>query len=162
VTGFQSLVCQKAPEFTLKSLNEKDKEVKLSQPIFKDKIIVLDFFATFSKTSKKQVVLMEKLYQKYNKNQKDQNQQQLIVLGITSETNQTKIQKFVTDNKLTFPILIEGTKALKDYKVTQLPLIFFIKKDGTVSSAYVGPSAYDEVKMDAEIAKLLGVAIPKK
>ena len=161
MAGFQSLVGQKAPEFILKSLNEKDKEVKLSQTIFKDKIIVLDFFATFSKTSKKQVALMEKLYQKYNKNQKDQNQQQLIVLGITSETNRTKIQKFVTDNKLTFPILIEGAKALKDYKVTQLPLIFFVKKDGTVFSAYVGPPAYDEVKMDAEIAKLLG-AVPKK
>jgi peroxiredoxin len=136
-----SILNQKAPDFTLKGLDNK--EVKLSQ--FKDKTVILDFFGTFSTTSKKQVAVMEKLYQKYKG-------QGLVVLGITSEKDRPKVQKFVTNNKLTFTILPDGVMTLKNYKVTQLPMLFFIK-NGVVSMSFMGPNTYTETKLDAEIAK---------
>ena len=141
-----SILNQKAPDFILKGLDNK--EVKLSQ--FKDKTVILDFFGTFSTTSKKQVAVMEKLYKKYKG-------QGLVVLGITSEKDRPKVQKFVTDNKITFTILPDGVKSLKDYKVTQLPMLFFIK-NGVVSVLFMGPNTYTETKMDAEIAKCFPAA----
>ena len=148
------MVGQKAPEIILKDFDGK--EVKLSQ--FKDKPLILDFFATFSKTSQKQILVMEKLNKKYNKQQDDKAQkdeQKLVILGVTSEKNKEKVKKFVTDNKLTFPILVEGVKTFKDYKVTQLPTVLFITKDGNVCSAHFGVITYDEAKFDAEITKFI-------
>lgn len=136
-----SILNQKAPEITLKGLDNE--EVKLSQ--FKDKTVILDFFGTFSTTSKKQVAVMEKLYQKYKT-------KGLVVLGVTSEKDRPKVQKFVTDNKVTFTVLPDGVMALKNYKVTQLPTLFFIQ-NGVVSVLLMGPNTYTETKMDAEIAK---------
>ena len=149
--GVQSLIGQKSPEFSLKSLD--DKEVKLSQ--FKDKLVILDFFTTFSKTSQKQILLMEKLYQKYSK-PKDNKPQGLVILGITSEKDKAKVKKFVTENKITFPILAEGAKAFKDYKATQLPTVLFVNKDGSICSAHLGAVTYNEAKFDAEITGFMG------
>ncbi len=143
---------KKAPEFTLKSLDGK--EIKLSQ--FNGKFVILDFFATFSKTSQKQVLVMEKLYQKYS----TQEDNQLVILGITSEKDKAKVQKFVTNNKLTFPILAEGAKTFKDYKVTQLPTVLCITKEGNVCSAYFGAVTYDEAKFDAEITNFMSGTTP--
>lgn len=155
-TGVQSLVDQEAPEFTLKDFDGK--EIKLSQ--FKDKPIILDFFVVSGKTSKRQVLMMEKLYQKYGK-QKEDEPQKLVILGITSETNKEKVQKFVAKNKLTFPILFEGVKTFNDYKVTQLPTLLFIDKDGSICSAHSGKVTYNEAKFDAEIKNFMAGAIPK-
>jgi len=104
---------------------------------------------------------MEKLYQKYGK-QKENEPQQLVILGITSEKDKVKVKKFVTQNKITFPILAEGIKAFKDYKVTQLPTVLFINKDGSVCSAHFGTVTYDEPKFDAEITGFMGGATPRK
>jgi peroxiredoxin len=159
------MVGKKAPEIILKDLDGK--EVKLSQ--FKDKPLILDFFATFSKTSQKQILVMEKLNKKYNKQQDDKkddktqkDEQQLIILGITSEKYKEKVKRFVTANKLTFPILVEGIKTFKDYKVTQLPTVLFITKDGNVCSAHFGVITYNEPKFDAEIKSFLpGITLKK-
>lgn len=139
-----SLLSKKAPDFTLKGLDEK--EVNLSQ--FKDKIVVLEFFATFSTTAKKQVVLIEKFHQKYR-------EKGVVVIGITSEKDIAKIKSFVTDNKITFTILSNGADVYKNYRVTQLPILYFINKEGVVCSIFMGTNASNEAKIDAEIEKLL-------
>lgn len=139
-----SLLNKKAPDFTLKGFDEK--EVKLSQ--FKDKIVILDFFATFSTTAKKQVVLIEKLHQKYK-------EKGVVIIGITSEKDIAKIKNFATDNKITFTILLDGTDVFKNYRVTQLPMLYFISKEGNVCSIFMGTNANNEAKIDAEIEKLI-------
>ena len=101
---------------------------------------------------------MEKLYQKYNK----QEDNKLVILGVTSERNKEKVKKFVTNNKLTFPILAEGVKTFKDYLVTQLPTVLFITKEGYVCSAHFGAVTYDEAKFDAEITGFMTGTTPKK
>lgn len=72
-----------------------------------------------------------------------------------SEKDKEKIKTFVIQNKITFPILIEAGKAFKDYKVNQLPTIFYINKESVIFSVHSGPVTYDEKKMDAEIAKII-------
>ena len=104
---------------------------------------------------------MEKLYQKYGK-QKENEPQKLIIFGITSERDREKVKKFVTENKITFPIFAEGVKAFKDYKVTQLPAVVFVNKDGSICSAYLGAVTYNEVKFDAEITGFIGGRTVKK
>jgi hypothetical protein len=116
--------------------------------------VLLNFIATYSATSKKEVVAIEKLYQKFKeKDQKKENA--FIVLGITSEKDKVKVKSFATQSKITYPILIEASKTFKDYKVNQLPTIFYINKDGIIYSVHSGPVTSDEKMMDAEIAKVL-------
>ena len=138
-------VDQEAPDFTLKSLD--DKEVKLSE--FKGKVVLLHFFATFSKASKKQLPQMEKLHQDYK-------ERGLVVIGITVETNSEKVQTFAKQNQLSYPILLNARKVFKDYKLGQIPDVCLINKEGTISGLYLGFNPCNEGKIEAEIECLLG------
>jgi peroxiredoxin len=138
------MVDKKAPDFTLKGLDGK--EVELSK--FKGKIVLLHFFATFSKVSQKQLPQMEKLHQKYK-------ERGLVVIGITVEKDRKKLQQFARQNKLSYPILLNAKKVLKDYKLGQIPDVCSINKEGVISSVYVGFSPCNEEKTEAEVGNLL-------
>jgi len=151
-SGSHSLAGKEATEFKLKSLDGK--EVKLSE--FKDKVVMLNFIATYSATSKKEVVAIEKLYQKY-KEKDPKKENKFVVLGImsTPEKSKEKVQEFVNKYKITFPMLIGAGKTFKDYKVNQLPTVFYINKDGMIYSVHSGPVTCDEERMSADIKKVM-------
>ena len=123
------------------------KEVTLSR--FKGKAVLLHFFATFSKVSRKQLPQMEKLHQEYKG-------RAFIVIGITVETNGGKVQSFAKQNQLSYPILLNARKVFKDYKLGQIPDVCLINKEGTISNLYLGFNPCNEEKIEAEIECLLG------
>jgi len=146
--GVHPLVGEKPTDFTLRNLDGK--EVSLSES--KDKIILLHFFATFSKASLKQFPQMQKLHEEHSK-------RGLVVIGVTPEKNDDKVKKFARQNKLSYPILLDGWKVFKDYKLGQIPDVCIIDRKFAISAMYVGFNPCNEMRIEAEIKELL-VTIP--
>ena len=142
--GVHPLVGKKAPDFTLKDVNGK--EVKLSD--FKDKVVLLSFFGTWSKLSRKQILHLKKLHNQHHKSG-------LVLIGITVKKNSEKLKQFALEQRLPYPILIGNRKTFKKYKVGGVLDTYYLDVEGKVSVRDVGFKPGAEKKMEARIKKLL-------
>lgn len=138
----ENLEGQMAEDFSLNSLDGK--QYTLSD--LRGKVVLIDFWATWCPPCKKELPVIEKLHRDF----KDEG---LVVLGISDE-NKTTIEKFLKENKLTFPILLDqGGKVAKLYKVQAIPRVILIDKKGKIVKDITG---YEE-----ENEKILKEAIEK-
>ena len=114
----------------------KDFDRKL-QPLdqYKGKTIVTYFWATWCKSCVAEVPMLKAMQEKY----KDKN---VVFVGIAVD-NMDKVQKFVKDNEITYPVLIGGDDALALSKdlgnlVTGLPFMVMIDKNGQFAAKFLG------------------------
>ena len=80
-----------------------------------------------------------------------------MVIGITAEKDRAKLIEFARHHKLSYPILLDGGKTFKDYKLGQIPDVCFINKKLAISSIYLGYNPGGAEKIAAEIGKLLAI-----
>ena len=92
---------------------------------------------------------MQGFHQKYK-------ERGLVVIGITVERGVEKVRAFCRQEQLFYPILLNGRKAFKAYKLGQIPDMCLINKDGVICALYVGLNPCNEAKIEAEIEELLG------
>ena len=114
---------KKAADFTLTNLDEKT--VKLSD--FKDKIIILDFWATHCPPCRQEIPDFVKLYNKYkNKG--------LVIIGVSLDRGGVKgVQKFCQSKGVNYPIVIGNYEVTKNYGgIRYIPTTFIINKDGNM------------------------------
>jgi thiol-disulfide isomerase/thioredoxin len=152
-----SRVNKQSVDFTLNNLDGKP--VSLSS--LKGKVVVIDFWATWCGPCKASFPYLQKVYDKYKDNQKvaflavDTWER---VKGLPATIENAK--KFLTDNKYTFPVLIDeisGTKLSDKYEVTGIPTKFIVDKKGDVAFVSVGFMGPDmEQELTAQIELLLG------
>lgn len=122
----------KSPNFQLKTLDGKD--VQLSD--FKGKKVILNFWATWCPPCKAEMPHMQDFY----KEQKGKNIEILAVNLTTAEKEPKGVDKFVKDNDLTFPILLDSTGEIGDaYRAFTIPTSYFIDTNGIISKRIVGP-----------------------
>lgn len=138
----ENLEGQMAEDFSLNSLDGK----QYTLSALRGKVVLIDFWATWCPPCKKELPVLEKLHRDF----KDEG---LVVLGISDE-NKTTIEKFLKENKLTFPILLDqGGKVAQLYKVQAIPRVILIDKKGKIVKDITG---YEE-----ENEKILKEAIEK-
>lgn len=120
---------QKAPNFALKDLNGQ--EVTLTQ--FLGQPVMLNFWASWCAPCRLEMPLMEATYQKH----KDEG---LAILAINSGESPEAAQAFVTENKLTFPILMDENLEVSNliYRLRGLPVSIFIDREGNLVARHVG------------------------
>ena len=86
--------------------------------------------------------------------------QGLVVLGVNSEKDGAKLKKFLGNEKITFPVLRDTEQAASEaYKVTAIPRVIIIDREGTIRSDFTG------LRTDEELRKALaeaGIAAKKK
>jgi peroxiredoxin len=119
-----------APDFTLKTL--EGQTVKLSD--LRGKVILVNIWASWCPPCKAEMPALEHVYQKY----KDRD---FVVLAVNSTVQDTaaNAQAFVSQNNLTFPILIDESGLVTQlYRVQSLPTSFFIGADGVISEVIIG------------------------
>jgi thiol-disulfide isomerase/thioredoxin len=119
----------KAPDFLLK--NMEGETVSLSD--LKNKIVVLDFWATWCSPCKASFPAMQKLVNKY-KDEKD-----VVFLFIDTWQNElpqkirAEVSRYMQENKYSFNVLFDENKKVKnDYKVVRVPHKIIIDKNGNI------------------------------
>lgn len=119
---------QMADDFTLETI--AGKQVSLSD--YRGKIVFLNFWATWCPPCRREAPSMEKLYRKF----KDRN---FIILAVSLRENSGKVSKFMRDNKLSFPALLDSKgKVGGQYGISSIPTTFFVDKNGKIIGRAVG------------------------
>jgi peroxiredoxin len=118
-----------APDFTLRNL-QGNLEGLVDH---KDKVVILNFWATWCAPCLEEMPAFEKLYRRYRS-------QGATVLAVSLDKGDiSKVKGFVDTNNLTFPILIDsdGT-AEKLYPSFTIPFTYVIDKEGRVAARVDG------------------------
>jgi peroxiredoxin len=118
-----------APDFTLRNL-QGNLEGLVNH---KDKVIILNFWATWCAPCLEEMPAFEKLYRRYRS-------QGLTVLAVSLDKGDfSKVQGFVDSNNLTFPVLMDSDGvAEKLYPSFTIPFTYVIDKDGRVAARVDG------------------------
>jgi cytochrome c biogenesis protein CcmG, thiol:disulfide interchange protein DsbE len=119
-----------APDFSLVTLDGQT--VTLSE--LRGKAVIVNFWASWCPPCKAEMPALDKVYSDY----KDQD---LVILAVNSTVQDTReaAQAFITENNLSFPVLLdENGDATKAYRIQSLPTTFFIGPDGIITEVIVG------------------------
>lgn len=130
------------PQFTLENL--QGEQMKLSD--FEGKKVILNFWATWCQPCRAEMPA----FLEYSKQNKD-----VVVLAVnmTHKDSAAKIESFVEDTGLTFPIVLdEEGDVSKAYSVINIPSTYFIDEQGIIQLRVDG--AIDETNIDFYIKQM--------
>jgi len=116
-----------APVFVLPDIHGRKHALKN----YRGKVVLLDFWATWCVPCQVEAPTIEKIYKKYGK-------EKVVVLAVSGESID-KIKTFIKKNGYTFAALHDADGAtMNAYKITTIPQLFIIGKEGTVVAHLVG------------------------
>jgi peroxiredoxin len=140
---------KKAPDFTLADLDGKP--VRLSD--YKEKVVLLLFWASWCPSSPDEFRSMNKLYRAYNAYK----ERGLVVLAVSSDKTIAAAKEFADKNRVEFPVLHdEGLLVSKKlYKTYMIPMTFVIDKNGVISGKYFGQQDWTRPSVIKELESLL-------
>ena len=131
-----------APPFIIETLDGRD----ISLKDFADKVVLLDFWATWCKPCLKAMPRIQELYDSYS-------DKGLVVLGISIDKDKDRIKKInrITNKlKISYPIFWDGktTPAWHIFKVKAIPAMFLIDKKGQIVAQWTGKIEHEQVVDD--------------
>ncbi len=117
---------------------------------YKDKIVLLNFWATWCMPCRAEMPSMETLWKKYK-------EQGLVVVAVSvDEGSRGRIETFSKLLDLSFPILLDPESNVSDlYKVSNMPTSFLIDRDGKIISRIVGSDDWTSTEAIQLVEKLL-------
>jgi peroxiredoxin len=137
-----------APDFALKSITGE--EIKLSN--FKGKVVMLNFWATWSPLCFKEIPALEELYKQY----KDEG---LTVIGVSIDQNEDTAKDFVEKLKVSYPIVMSTEEMINSYggaigePIKTIPTTIIINKAGFIFKRHV--SAQSKEVFEKDVLQLL-------
>lgn len=149
------LINQPAPAFTLEDLSGK----KVSLANYKGKAVLVNFWATWCAPCKIETPWLVDLRNQYAA-------QGFEILGVSTDDldpddkkmltqEKQEIAKFVQQQHMPYPVLIDGDKISKPYGgLDALPTSFFVNRDGTVVAAQLGLTSKEDI--EGNIRKAMG------
>ena len=132
-----------APDFTLTNLSGK--KVKLSS--YRGKVVLVNFWATWCYPCSMEVPSMEALYKKMKK-------MKFEILGVKIKDKPFG-KKFIDENSLGFPVLIDDTDIALQYGITGVPETYIIDKKGRIAEKVVGSVNWDDEDVITYLKKLM-------
>jgi thiol-disulfide isomerase/thioredoxin len=120
-------------DWTLGTLDGKN--IRLSQ--LKGKIVFLNFWATWCPPCRAEMPSIEALYQRF----KDTD---IEFFAIDIAENAKTVKKFVEDNKLHFPILLDSSESVSgNYNIQSIPVTVIVGRDGKMILLSVGARSWN-------------------
>ena len=122
-------VGEKAPSFKLRNLHGNLEGLD----DYKDKVVVLNFWATWCAPCLEEMLTFERLYRRYRS-------QGLTVLAVSLDKgNSEKVKNFTDANNFTFPVLLDSEGiAEKRYPSLTIPFTYVIDKKGRIAARVDG------------------------
>ena len=120
----------KAPDFTLQTLDGQT----ISLSSLRGRPILINLWASWCPPCKSEMPAFEKVYNDYKN-------QGFVILAInaTNQDTLTNASEFVSQNQLTFPILLDSDgQVSQNYQLRSLPTSFFVDKSGVIRDVIVG------------------------
>jgi peroxiredoxin len=130
-----------APALAAKQWLNTTGELSLDQ--YKGKVVLLDFWGQWCAPCVKNLLSVEQLHVKY----KDKG---LVVIGVHSADQSEKLEDFLKEKKVTFPVMIDQGATAKRYVIQTWPTYFLIDKAGKVSWGFA-----NELPSNTQIEELL-------
>jgi thiol-disulfide isomerase/thioredoxin len=141
------LLDRPAPAFATKTPDDKD----IALADFKGKVVMLDFWATWCGPCMQAIPAVQRLSEQF----KDR---PVAIVGVNRDKagDESKVKRTIERKALTFHQAMDtpGTIA-KAYKITAIPALILIDKEGVVRAVHVGYGPGEEKVLAAEIEKLL-------
>jgi peroxiredoxin len=138
---------QQAPAFTLGTLDGG----RASLADHRDKLVVLNFWATWCGPCALEMPSLEALWQRYR-------ERGLVVVAVSVDRGSPRglLEPYVRNLKLTFPILLDPDSKTSDrWRVTALPATFLVRPGGEATGMAVGAREWDSAEMRALVEHLL-------
>jgi len=138
---------QPAPGFTLLTLDGG----RASLTDHRDKLVVLNFWATWCQPCTVEMPSLEALWRRYR-------DRGLIVVGVCVDRGAPKalLEPYVRNLRLTFPILLDPDSKTSDrWRVTALPATFLVRPGGEVAGMAMGAREWNSDEMRALVERLL-------
>lgn len=120
----------KAPNFEVTTLDGEKKSLS----DFYGKKVLLNFWATWCPPCKKEMPIMQKIYEKH------QDEVTIVAVNFTaSEKSAKDVENFVQQAGFTFPILLDPKNKMNSgYKILTYPTSFFLDENGVIQDKVVG------------------------
>lgn len=131
-----------APAFSLKTFDG----TTVSLASLRGKVVLLDFWATFCAPCIAALPELQALQAKYG-------DRGLAVVGVTVDDRPALVKKAAAQAKVTYPMLRATPEVWNAYKVTALPALVLVGRDGKIIRRYGGEA--DRAAMIAEIEAAL-------
>lgn len=127
-----------APDFTLETLSGD--EMKLSD--LRGKKVMVNFWATWCPPCREEIPEMQKFY--------EETDIEILAINLTeTEPNIGKIEDFVDEYDMTFPVLLDSELTVADtYQIQPIPTSFMVDTNGIIQF-YAPGALYYEHMMDA-------------
>ncbi|NWF94134.1 MAG: TlpA family protein disulfide reductase [Syntrophaceae bacterium] len=133
------------PDFTLKTLDGG--EIVLSR--LKEKVILLDFWATWCRPCREAIPHLIRLYKNYQK-------EGLEVIGMNMDRgNLDAVRHFVKSMEIPYPVALAPENMEKSYGVSGLPTTILIDKKGRIREKIVGFTNEISKQMTGRVLDLL-------
>ncbi|MGG4039109.1 TlpA family protein disulfide reductase [Heyndrickxia ginsengihumi] len=123
-----------APDFSLKNLNNET--IHLSD--FKEKKVILNFWATWCPPCKKEMPLLEEVYKKYPSTVK------IVSVNIDPQAD---VKRYIQNTGITFPVLLDENGDVNEvYNVMTVPTTYLINGQGEIKQIQQGQLTKDILK----------------
>ena len=119
---------------------------------YRDAPLVVNFWATWCEPCRREMPSLEKLSSLFNP--KD-----LLVIGISVDSDHNLAREFILRYKLTIPMLSDSDQALSNgvLRIPAFPATYLLRRDHTIARTIVGARDWADPKMVDEIEGLLAV-----
>lgn len=161
-------VGEKAPAFSVKTITgetltlkhdqgklvvllESTRDGKKKVKKLTDKVVFLDFWATWCPPCRAEIPHLQALHRKHGGEKGG-----LLVIGVSVDREADDVKKFVKENKVTYlSALGTGNKVVQAYGISSIPAGYVIDPRGVIRHVHIGFAPGDEKKLEREIKALL-------